>query len=127
MNRQEKAVELKHSGSNCAQAVLLAFEDVLSLDSETLKKLGACFGCGMGAFDATCGSLCAAQMIEGLTAYKGKQLLADAKLIHSDFVRMCGSADCGELKGLNGGRMLCACDDCIKNAVAIIEERLTEQ
>ena len=125
MTRQEKAVEYKHNGSNCAQAVLMSYADKLDLDEDTLRKLGAGFGCGMGAFDATCGALCAAQMIEGLGIYKGRPILADAKLLHSDFVRMCGSADCGELKGLKGGRMLCACDDCIKNAVTLIEERLT--
>lgn len=127
MNRQDKAVELKHTGFNCAQAVLIAFEDILGLDELTLRKLGAGFGCGMGAFDATCGALCAAQMIQGLTGYTGRPMLADAKLLHSDFKRKCGSADCGELKGLKGGRMLCACDDCIKNAVALVEERLEEQ
>lgn len=124
MTRQEKAIELKHSGSNCAQAVLLAFMDKTGLDEDTLKKLGAGFGCGMGAFDATCGALCAAQMIEGLTVYSGRPILADAKLLHSDFVDLCGSADCGELKGLKGGRMLCACDDCIRNAVSLLEERM---
>ena len=122
MTRQEKAVELKHNGNNCAQAVLLAFEDKLPLDEATLKGLGSAFGCGMGAFDATCGALCAAQMVEGLSIYNGRPILADAKLLHSDFVTLCGSADCGELKGLKGGRMLCACDDCIRNAVALVEE-----
>lgn len=124
MSRQDKAVDYKHSGFNCAQAVLMAFSDILDEDELTLKKLGAGFGCGMGAFDATCGSLCAAQMILGLKCYSGRPMLADAKLLHADFKRMCGSADCGELKGLKGGPMLCACDDCIKNAVKLTEERM---
>ena len=123
MSRQEKAVEYKHSGFNCAQAVLLAFADKVDINEDTLTRLGAGFGCGMGAFDATCGSLCAAQMILGLSQYTGRPMLADAKLLHSDFKRMCGSADCGELKGLKGGPMLCACDDCIRNAVTLTEER----
>ena len=126
MNKKDIAVQYKHSGFNCAQAVLMAFEDILELDELTLKKLGAGFGCGMGAFDATCGALCAAQMIQGLTGFSGRPMLAEAKLLHSDFKRECGSADCGELKGLKGGRMLCACDDCIKNAVRLVEERLEE-
>lgn len=36
MTRQEKAVELKHSGYNCCQAVLCAYADELSLKEEDL-------------------------------------------------------------------------------------------
>ena len=32
--------------------------------------------------------------------------------------------ECAELKGVATGRMLCSCDDCVKNAVAILEEIL---
>ncbi len=122
MSRADKAVGYKHSGCNCAQAVLLAFEDILDNDRDMLLRLGAAFGCGMGAFDASCGALCAAQMILGMTQYQGRPLLADAKMIHRDFKEKCGSTDCGELKGLKGGKMLCACDDCIINAVEIMEQ-----
>ena len=68
MDRAEQAVQYKHGGMNCAQAVLTAFSDVLPLPAETLRSLGAGFGIGMGTFGATCGALCAAQMICGLKA-----------------------------------------------------------
>ena len=41
MDRCEHAVELKHKGYNCAQAVLCAFADKLDLSEEDLKKIGA--------------------------------------------------------------------------------------
>ena len=122
MDRSVQAVKLKHSGLNCAQAVLAAFADELPLDEDTLKKLGAGFGCGMGAFDASCGALCAAQMIMGLKCYSGRPVLSTAKALHSAFKNACGSTDCGELKGLKGGAMLTECDDCVRAAVKLLEQ-----
>ncbi len=122
MDRAERAVELKHTDCNCAQAVLLAFSDTLDLEDTKLRALGACFGCGMGAFDATCGALCAAQMLLGMKKYSGRPLMQASKKLHSGFGMLCGSTDCGELKGLKGGRMLCSCDDCIRHAVRLIED-----
>ena len=124
MNRPEKAVEYKHCGNNCCQAVLLAFEDKLDIPADALKKTGAGFGCGMGAFDATCGALCGAEMILGMKKYSGKPILKDAKALHGEFKNICGSTDCGELKGLKGGKMLCDCDNCVRNAVKLAERSI---
>lgn len=124
MNRAEKAVGYKHSGSNCCQAVLFVFADVLGKTPGELKALGSCFGCGMGAFDATCGALVGAQMILGLKRFAGKPMLAASKEMHGAFKKLCGSTDCGELKGLKTGKMLCSCDNCIRAAVNLAEERL---
>ena len=44
--RAARAVELK-AGCNCAQAVALAFADLLPLDEQTLMKLAAGYGAGM--------------------------------------------------------------------------------
>ncbi len=120
-DRAEKAVELKlHGRCNCCQAVLLSFSDMLDAPDDLLMKAGACFGCGMGAFDATCGALCGAQMILGMKKYSGKPLLADAKALHAG----CGSTYCDELKGLGTGKMLCSCEDCVRNAVRLTETAL---
>ena len=124
MNRAEKAVEYKHSGLNCAQAVLAAFADELSLDETTLKKLGASFGIGMGSFEATCGALCAAQMILGLKQYEGRPILSAAKEVCLYFKKLCGSFRCAELKGIGTGKVLCPCDDCVRNAVRVLEKRI---
>ena len=121
MNREEIAVEYKHRGFNCAQAVLLAFADTLPFDEDTLKKLGASFGVGMGTFDATCGALVAAQMLLGLEKYSGRPVLGDAKKLFLEFKSSCGSTHCGELKGVKTGRVLCPCDDCVRTAVRLAE------
>ena len=122
MNRSEKAVELKHNGYNCAQAVLASYADILPIDAESLKKLGAAFGVGMGTRDTVCGALAAAQMILGLVKYEGKPILSQAKELYIEFKNICGSTHCGELKGVNKGKVLCSCDDCVRNAVAGLEK-----
>lgn len=120
MNRTERAVELKHNGYNCAQAVLVAYADILPVDAENLKKLGAAFGVGMGTRDTVCGALAAAQMILGLVKYEAKPILSQAKELYNEFKGISGSTHCGELKGVDTGKVLCSCDDCVKNAVTAL-------
>ena len=123
-NRSERAVILKHSGYNCAQSVLCAFAKESGLDEETLKKLGAAFCAGMGAMNATCGALCAAEMLLGVIRYEGKPVLKDAAAIHAEFTSRCGASICRDLKGTDTGMMICSCDDCVRNAAAIVSESL---
>ena len=121
MNRCEYAVELKHKGYNCAQAVLCAFADELDLSEEELKKFGASFGVGMGCMEATCGALIAAGMILGLKKHEGKPILRDATDIHRQFSDLCGASLCKDLKGRDTGVVICECDDCVRNTVRISE------
>lgn len=126
MEKQEYAVELKHSGGcNCCQAVLCAFADELGMEPALLKKLGAGFGVGMGCQEATCGALCAVEIMLGLRQYEGRPVLRAAAALHEAFREKCGgSAICKDLKGRDTGVMLCSCDDCVRNAVAVAEELL---
>ena len=124
MDRKEKAVELKHNGHNCCQAVLCAFEDKLSLTNENLDKIGASFGVGMGCMEATCGALCAAEMILGLMQFEGKPILRDAAELYKAFTEKCGASICKELKGRETGIVLCECDDCVRNADCVLEEQI---
>ncbi len=122
MDRKELAVRLKHGGCNCAQAVLCAFEDEVGLSSEDLKRIGAGFGVGMGCMEATCGALVAAQMLLGLKKYEGRPILRDAAQMHRDFEDMCGATLCKDLKGRDTGVVICECDDCVRNAVELVEK-----
>ncbi len=62
----KKAYDLFVSGYGCAQSVLVAFSDVVGLDPETLKKLGAPFGGGMGRMREICGACTAMFAVAGL-------------------------------------------------------------
>lgn len=123
-NRKDLAVTYKHSGNNCCQAVLLAFADKLDLPEDQLSRIGAAFGVGMGCMEATCGALCAVEIMLGLHEYHGMPVLAKAREIHQYFKKLCGASVCKDLKGTDTGVMLCSCDDCVRNAVETAEKYL---
>lgn len=123
-NRKEYAVELKHNGHNCCQAVLVAFADTLNMSEDELRKMGAAFGIGMGCMEATCGALIGAQMVLGLAKYNGKPVIREAADIYREFTDKSGAGICKVLKGVETGKVLCDCDDCVRNAVEIIEKHL---
>lgn len=61
-----KAAELFLSGSNCAQAVMVAFCDVTGLAPEFAAKLSCSFGGGMGRLREVCGAVSGMLMVAGL-------------------------------------------------------------
>ena len=89
-----------------------------------MKKLGAGFALGMGNMEGTCGALIAAEMLLGLKAYDGKPLLKKSAAVQEVFKAMCGATLCKDIKGRDTGKILCDCDDCVRNAVAIAESEL---
>ena len=117
--KQEYAVMLKHSGYNCCQAVLCAFAPEAGQPVETLCKIGAAFGVGMGCMEATCGSLCAAEMLLGCFTWQKTPILRSAKALHQAFTEECGASVCKDIKGIAAGRVLCECDDCVRTAVSL--------
>lgn len=123
-DRAEKAVAYKHKDCNCAQAVLLAFADELERPEEELRALGSGFGMGMGCMEATCGALCGASMVMGLCNKSGKPTAAIMRDILHEFQEKAGATICKDLKGIETGRMLCSCDDCVRYAVRAAEQRL---
>lgn len=127
MDKKETAVMLKHSGCNCAQAVLCAFTEETGLSEEQLMRIGAGFGVGMGCMEATCGALIAAQILMGLTEFQGRPLLKAARELYQAFTDTCGASLCKDLKGRDSGVVLCECDDCVRCAVELIEKRAGEK
>lgn len=71
MDHQYLAADLFLSGSNCAQAVLVAFSDLTGLDPKFAAKLSCGFGGGMGRLREVCGAfsgaLMAADLLYGYT------------------------------------------------------------
>ena len=110
-----KAVEYKHSGCNCCQAVVRAFLG----DEKRLLSIASGFGVGMGCMEATCGALVGACMVLG---EKGKGRCA--RVLHARFEELCGGSICGDLKGKSTGIVLASCDDCVRNAALAAAELL---
>lgn len=108
MTRREKAENLFLEGYNCAQAVAIAFEDVLEMDRETLARLSSSFGGGMGRLREVCGGVSGMFMVAGLLyGYddpKAKEEKADhyarIQKLAADFSAENGSIVCRELLGL---------------------------
>lgn len=112
----EKAVEYKHSGFNCAQAVVKALAEYVDTDEESMTKLASGFGAGMGCMEATCGALVGANLVAGLVL-DGRGTPAKSREILQKFEAMSGATICKDLKGISTGEVLCPCDDCVRNAV----------
>ena len=126
--KQDRAVELKNRTGdahyNCCQAVACVFSEETGIDGDVLRRIGAGFGLGMGGMEGTCGALCGAEMVLGLTKYKGKPIRNEAKELHRRFTEMCGGSICKEIKGVGTGKVLCSCDDCVRNAVELLESTI---
>lgn len=56
MSRGDEAYNYFLSGYNCAQAVVLAFRDLLGMDEQTAARLSCGFGGGMGRMREVCGT-----------------------------------------------------------------------
>ena len=121
--RQEYAARLKRE-MNCCQAVVKAFADTLPLDEATLSGIASGFGSGMGTMEGTCGALVGAVMVAGLRS-NGVGTSALSRKILPRFKELCGATICRELKGVGTGKVLCSCEDCVRNAVLAADEALT--
>ncbi len=117
--RRQEAIERKHGGYNCCQAVLCAFQDLTPYTEEQLYALGAAFGAGMGGMEGTCGALVGAGMLLGIIK-DGSPVMRDARALHRAFTETCGASLCRDLKGRDTGTVLCSCDDCVRTAVDLV-------
>lgn len=92
-------------GYNCAQAVVLAFSDIVNLDKETLLCMSSSFGGGMGRLREVCGSVSGMFMILGLlrgyssptARQEKKNLYAEIQSLAAEFKEINGSIVCREL------------------------------
>lgn len=123
--RAETAAQYKLSGQyNCCQAVTKALSDTLDADEATLQKMSAGFAAGMGCMEATCGALVGANMILGLRT-EGKGTPRFSRELLSKFKEKCGAVTCKDLKGVETGKVLCECENCVRNAVLAFDEVLS--
>ena len=101
---------------NCCQAVLVAFADRLGKSEDELLRLGSGFGSGMATMEGTCGALVGAIMVSSLLSPDG-EARNNSRTIMSRFKELCGATVCRDLKGIGTGKVLCSCEDCVRNAV----------
>lgn len=130
MSKAEQAVALQSKGYNCAQSVACVFADDVGVSKEFLFKATEGFGAGAGTMEGICGALSAAVMIAGLKNSSGNLDKPDSKAstmnlsrkLMTEFKRDVGSLICREIKGVDTGKVLCACPDCVRNGVRLTEK-----
>ena len=93
------------------------------MPADKLMQLSAGFGSGMGTMEGSCGALVGAVMVAGLRT-GGSGTMALSRRILPRFRELCGATICRELKGVDTGKPLCSCEDCVRNAVLAAAEAL---
>lgn len=130
--RVSAAEQYHNKGYNCCQAVACAFSDKVDMPFESLFKVTEGFGLGGGDMQGTCGAVAAISAIMGLLGSTGNVEKPDSKAATYKTVRELakvfrdqnGSTICKELKGVETGKVLRSCPDCISDAVRILSEVL---
>ena len=108
MTRREMAMANFKKGYNCAQSVVLAFQDLLPAEGAMLSKMASSFGAGMGRLREVCGSVSGMFMAAGLlygydgpeTGEKKAEHYARIQELAHRFEEKHGSIVCRELLGL---------------------------
>ncbi len=132
MNRADYADQLHNKGYNCAQAVACAFSDLTDLSAQDLFKISEGLGAGGGDMQGTCGAVSGATLVLGLLSSTGNLEHPDSKgatykkckEVAGKFRSQNGSTICKELKGIETGKVLRSCPDCIRDAVNILADYL---
>ncbi|MGM9734963.1 MAG: C-GCAxxG-C-C family protein [Candidatus Cryptobacteroides sp.] len=106
--RVAKAGRLFKEGYNCAQAVVLAYNDLFGLDDTTAASIASGFGGGMGRMREVCGSVSGMVTLAGLLSPAADPSDKEARTanyalvqeVAGRFREMNGSIVCRELLGL---------------------------
>lgn len=106
--RVERAENYFKAGYNCAQAVVMAFDDVMQMTPDQLARLVAPFGGGMGRMREVCGTVSGMAFVAGAIAPSAdpsnleerKQNYALVQHFADEFRRENGDIVCRRLLGL---------------------------
>lgn len=105
MDREYRGAQLFMEGYNCAQAVIMAFSDLIGMDEKNCAKISSSFGGGMGRMREVCGAVSGMLMVAGiLYGYDGpeegnikKAHYARVQELAESFRKEAGSIICREI------------------------------
>ena len=134
-SRMEEAMEKKSKGYNCAQAVACTYCDLLGLDEKIMFKMTEGLGLGMGNMEGTCGAVTGACILAGMAKSTANLDKPDSKAltmkiskeIMEQFKERNGAVICKELKGMDTGKVLRSCPDCVRDACELVEQFIVQQ
>ncbi len=126
--RKAKAMELHGKGYNCAQSVLLVFDDYTNIDADIAARIAMGLGGGMGGQGEVCGAVLGMALVAGLCGdadpkCKPGAYAAVRELTRRFRERNSGCHLCRDLKG----KCRIPCDDLIVGAVEILHNYLEEK
>lgn len=130
--RVEETITRHNKGYNCAQAVACTYCDLVGVDEKTMFKMTEALGLGMGGMQGTCGAVTGACVLAGMKASTGNLEQPNSKMdsyqlareISNQFQEQNGSLVCKELKGVDTGKVLRSCQNCIRDAAGLVEQVL---
>lgn len=120
--RVQEAVNKKMCGYNCAQAVACTYCDLAGVDEDTMKNITQAFAVGMGTMEGNCGAVTGAGVVLGMRNKNQRKTIIDIRQIMTQFKDRNGSVICKELKGLETGKVLRECNDCVRDAAEFLEK-----
>ncbi len=129
-SRIEQAAQKKRMGSNCAQAVACTYCDYAGVDEETMAAVTQALGTGIGGtLEGTCGAITGACAVLGMVNKDAgrSQAMKDARYIMDSFKERNQTVTCKMLKGVGTGKVLRACEDCVRDAAEFLETVLVEK
>lgn len=122
--RIDKALACRAQGYNCAQCIVLAFDDIARDDLDAAVRMTSCLGLGYGDMSQICGAVSGADTVLGLRHFTGPAdkpaMYQRSRAIMEQFRAENGALACHELKSM--GR---PCPQLIASAITLLHNRLT--
>lgn len=127
MDRKEIALELRRNGFNCAQAVAVAFSNVLGSDPIHTFKMAEPFGFGLGDGEDLCGCISAMALMVGMKKSDGeienpktkRQSYRTISTMKEEFRSRVGESTCRKIKEGN-----ISCNECIAISCELLDKYL---
>ena len=108
MSRGDTAKKLFLSGYNCAQSVVMSFEDMLGYDNKTIALIAQPFGGGIAGMREVCGTVSGMAIVIGILfggdnpndRLKRRDIYKRVQEVSQQFEKDNGSLICRELLGM---------------------------
>lgn len=86
-NRKQQAMQLFNERYNCAQSIMLAYNDLVDIDEDTAFRISSGFEGGIAKLGKTCGTLNASVMLLSLKYGETTKLDVDSKIKRRKIIR----------------------------------------
>lgn len=130
MKNEEIAVAKRNKGYTCSQSVICTYCEQFGISEKDAFRMAEGLGAGLACTLGTCGALNAACMVAGLANSTGNLDHPDSKgktypvsrELALRFQKEAGALRCRDLKGIETGKVLCECEDCVRIACRLVDE-----